>query len=189
MTLVTDPFANSFGLTPPRGQADIVVISRDAETAYNNRAAVGDEKTFVIDGPGEYDVKGLFVHGLPTENNSTIYAVRMENIRLGFLGALKEKELSDQQLQDLDEVDILFVPVGGKNVCDAEQAVTIINQVEPSLVVPMHFAQSGLKIPLDKIEVFLKEIGSKAEAQDKLTVKKSELLPNGVKVIVLSPQR
>lgn len=201
LTLITDPFSKNTGLIPPRGQTDIVVISNAVSELYNNREAVGDEKTFVVDSPGEYDLKGLAVRGAaatgdpPNQENgfdfTTIYSIRMEDMRLGFLGSLKEQKLSDQQLEDLGDIDILFVPVGGQVVCDAEQAVTIINQIEPKIVIPMHYAQKGLKLQLNKLEVFLKEIGStKAGPQEKLTLKKSGI-PEGDKtdVVVLEPAR
>lgn len=190
LTVITDPFSKNAGLTPPRGQADIVLISNASSDLYNNRDSVGDEKTFVIDCPGEYDVKGLFVHGIAA-SGATIYSVRMEDMRLGFLGSLKEKQLSDPQLEELGDIDILFMPVGGKTVCDAEEAATIVNQIEPRLVIPMHYQHAGLKLPLDKVDQFLKEIGgTKTAPQEKLTIKKSTL-PAGenTEIIVLEPQR
>lgn len=199
LTVVTDPFAKSVGLAPPRLATDVVVISNIKNEAYNNQESLGGEATFVIDGPGEFDVKGLFVHGIAATGDekhspngfdyTTIYAIRMEDIRLGFLGSLKQKELTDSQTEELGEVDILFVPVGGRTVCDAEQAVTIVNQIEPHIVIPMHYAQKGLKLPLQNLEQFLKEIGSKVPAAEKLTIKKSELLAKDTEIVVLSPQR
>ena len=201
LTVITDPFSKSAGPTPPRGQTDIVIISNSSSDLYNNRESVGDEKTFVVDSPGEYDVKGLFIRGVPGAGDpknakngfdyTTIYAIRMEDMRLGFLGSLKQKELSDQQLEDLGDIDVLFVPVGGKSVCDAEEAVTIVNQIEPRFVIPMHYTQSGLKITLDKVDQFLKEIGgAKAAPQEKLTIKKSNILEGeNTEVVILEPQR
>ncbi len=191
LTLVTDPFSRSVGLAPPRLRADIVVTSNLQNDAYNNHEGLGGDSKFVIDGPGEFDVKGLFVHGIPAEA-AAIYAIRMEDIRLGFLGSLKQKELTDSQLEDLGEIDILFVPVGGGVVCDAESAVKIVNQIEPHLVVPMHYAQKGLRFSLDKVEQFLKEIGStKIAPQEKLTVKKQNFQTESstTAVVVLLPTR
>lgn len=198
LTVVTDPFSKEVGLTAPRMQTDVAVISNIANSAYNNQDSLGGENLFVVDGPGEFDVKGLFVHGIPI-NGTTIYSIRMEDIRLGFLGALKKKELTEKDLEELDEIDILFVPVGGPasptrveaggTVCDAEEAVKIINQIEPHVIIPMHYAQKGLKMKLDPLENFLKEIGSKPEAQEKLTIKKSELANFESAVVVLESQR
>lgn len=201
LTVVTDPFSKNVGLTPPRMQTDIVLISNIQHSAYNNQESLRGENTFVVDGPGELDVKGLFVHGIAAQGETknkangfdftTIYTIYMEDIRLGFLGSLKQKELSDQQLEELGEIDILFAPVGGKTVCDAEESVTIVNQIEPKIVIPMHYAQKGLKINLDKVEQFLKEMATKTAAAEKLTIKKSNLAEQGesTQVVVLLPQR
>ena len=202
LTIVTDPFSKNVGLIPPRVQTDIAVISNIQNPLYNNTESLGGNEIFVIDSSGEYDIKGLFVRGIAAtvelKNKSngfdytTIYTVRMEDINLGLLGSLKQKELTDSQLESMNEIDILFVPVGGQSVCDAEEAVTIVNQIEPKYVIPMHFAQKGLKVPLDKVDQFLKEIGSTHHAaQEKLTLKKSNLLEKteGVEVAILTPQR
>lgn len=201
LTIITDPFSKDVGLAAPRGQTDIVVVSNIKNEAYNNTASLGDEKTFIVDGPGEFDVKGLFIHGIAARgdeknkdngfDHTTIYAIRMEDIRLAFLGSIKQKELTDEQLEALEDIDILFVPVGAKVVSSAEEAVTIVNQLEPKIVIPMHYAQKGLRLPLDKADQFLKEIGqTSAHAEDKLTIKKSVLGEiEGTQVTVLSPQR
>lgn len=202
LTLVTDPFAKSVGLTAPRVRSDIVTISNKKNEAYNNAESLGDKDTFVIDSPGEFDIKGLFVRGIAAQGDpktkendfdyTTIYSVRMEDMRLGIMGCLKQNKLTESQLEELGEIDILFVPVGGQTVCDAEEAVTIVNQIEPHIVIPSHFAQNGIKMSLEKIDTFLKEIGeSKSEPLDKLTLKKSYLAELGdkVQVSVLSPQR
>lgn len=211
-TLVTDPFSKSVGLTPVRVQTNVAVISNIEDENYNNKSSLGGpasasrseagEDTFVIDGPGEFDVQGLFVRGIPAFGNTkdaknenydptTLYSILMEDIRLGFLGSLKQKELTDKQLEDLGNVDILFVPVGGNTVCDAEEAVNIVSQVEPSIVVPMHYHQKGLKTKLDPVDKFLKEIGSDSKPEDKLTVKKSDFSDEDVKtkIVLLDPQR
>ncbi len=202
LALITDPFSKNVGLTPPRGAADLAIVSNIQNEAYNNVQSLNGESLFVIDGPGEFDVKNLFVHGISAQGElknkqngfdyTTIYSIHMEDIRLGFLGSLKQKELTDTQLEALGEIDILFVPVGGKTVCDAEEAVTIVNQIEPHIVIPMHFAQKGLKLTLDKIEPFLKEMGStKTEPQEKFTIKKSNFAEIGdsTQVIALNPVR
>lgn len=201
LAIITDPFSKNAGPTPPRGQTDLVIISNASSDLYNNRASVGDEKTFVVDSPGEYDIKGLFIRGIAAAgdqklitngfDHTAIYSIRMEDMRLGFLGSLKQKELTDGQTEELGEIDILFVPVGGKIVCDAEEAVTIVNQLEPRFVVPMHYASPGLKLSLDKVDQFLKEFGgAKTAPQEKFTIKKSALLEGeNTEVVILEPQR
>lgn len=199
---MTDPFPKTVGLAPPRFKADITIISNIKNAIPNNQASGSREETFVIDGTGEFDVKGLFIHGISAsgepQNKSngfdftTIYSIHFEDIRLGFLGSLKQKELTDSQLEDLGEIDILFVPVGGKTVCDAEEAVTIVNQVEPRIVIPMYYAQKGLQMPLEKVDLFLKEVSSgKQVPEEKLTIKKSGLQEGGesTRIVILLPQR
>lgn len=200
-TLVTDPFGKEVGLMPPRVQTDVAIISNIKNPAYNNRESLGGDATFTVDGPGEFDVKGLFVQGIAATgdekskingfDHTTIYAIKMEDIRLGFLGSLKQKELTDVQAEALGEVDVLFVPVGGHSVCDAEEAIKIVNQIEPHIVIPMHYAQTGLRMSLDKVEQFLKEIGSgKSAPQEKLTLKKSSFAETeATQVMVLTAQR
>jgi len=201
-TLVTDPFGKAVGLMPPRVQTDIALISNGQSEFYNNQGSLSGEKIFVIDGPGEFDSKGVFVRGIAAIGDpknktngfdyTTIYSIQMEDIRLGFLGSLKQKELTETQLEELGEIQILMVPVGGNTVSDAEEAVTIINQIEPQIVIPMHYAQGGLKVSLDKVDPFLKEMGAgKIAPQDKLTLKKSNLLemPDTTQVVLLTPQR
>ena len=199
LVLVTDPFSKTLGLTPPRLQTDVTVISNIADKAYNNKESLGGDNTFVVDGPGEFDIRGLFIRGIDARNenkskgeefdHTTIYSIRMENIRLGFLGSIKQKQLSDEQIDELGDIDILFTPTGGETVLDAEQAVTITNQVEPSIVIPMHYAQKGLKLKLDPVEQFLKEIGSKPDPIDKLTIKKGDLDGQQTKVVLINPAR
>ncbi|MDZ4243824.1 MAG: MBL fold metallo-hydrolase [Candidatus Doudnabacteria bacterium] len=188
LTVVTDPFSKNVGLTAPRVATDVAIISNIENPAYNNRESLNGKDTFVVDGPGEFDVKGLFVRGIPGQG-ATIYTIRMEDIRLGFLGSLKQKELTESQLSELEDINILFVPVGGKTVCDAEEAVVIVNQIEPRFVIPMHYEQKGLKMSMDKVDRFLKEMGTKPAEQEKLTIKKSDLLGEQTEVVVLSPQR
>src|SRR3989338_9626061 len=98
ISLLTDPFSKNTGLTPPRTKTDLVITSNLAEFSNFDR-----QESFVIDGPGEFDVKGLFVHGIASGIGSTIYGVRLEDIRLGFLGALKQNKLTDEQLEELGE--------------------------------------------------------------------------------------
>ena len=199
LTVVTDPFSKNVGLAAPRVQTDIAIISNIENPAYNNRGSLGGKDTFVIDGPGEFDVKGLSVRGISAHGDqksktngfdyTTIYAIRIEDINLGFLGSLKQKELTESQLSELEEVDVLLMPVGGNSVCVAEEAQVIVSQIEPRFVIPMHYAQKGLKMTFDKVDQFLKEAGAKPAEQEKLTLKKSDLAGGQTQVVVLSPQR
>src|SRR3989344_8962306 len=108
-TLVTDPFGKAVCLTPPRVQTDIAVISNNQNEYYNNKGSLAGEKIFVVDGPGEFDARGVFVRGIAAMgdpknkvggfDHTTIYGIAMEDIRLGFLGSIKQKELTETQLE------------------------------------------------------------------------------------------
>jgi len=183
--LITDPFDKSIGLTPPRGQVNIVTISHH-HYDHDNLETLIAANPFVIDGPGEYEIKGINVMGLATfhdnkqgqeRGNNTAYLIEVEGIKICHLGDLGQEKLTDEQLEFINGVDILIIPVGGVYTIDGEQAVRIINQIEPKIVIPMHYKIPGLNIKLDGVDAFLKEIGmTKIQPVDKLTVKKKDLL-------------
>ena len=194
LTIVTDPFAKNIGLRPPAFAADIVCVSHQHED-HNNISAIGGEP-FVVDGPGEYEIKGISILGVESFHDqkqgqerglNTIYLIESEEIRLCHLGDFGQEKLSDEQLEALGGVDILFVPVGGKTTIDASTAAALVNQLEPKLVVPMHYKLPDLKVELDSADKFLKELGAPSkELVDKITVKK-KLLPESTEVVMMKP--
>ena len=194
LTIVTDPFAKNIGLRPPAFAADIVCVSHQHED-HNNISAIGGEP-FVVDGPGEYEIKGISILGVESFHDqkqgqerglNTIYLIESEEIRLCHLGDFGQEKLSDEQLEALGGVDILFVPVGGKTTIDASTAAALVNQLEPKLVVPMHYKLPDLKVELDSADKFLKELGAPSkELVDKITLKK-KLLPESTEVVMMKP--
>lgn len=193
VTIVTDPFDASIGLKVPRSEADIVTISHDHHDHNNLEAIKGSP--FVIKGSGEYEVKNVFVYGIPSFHDksegkergaNTIYLINAENIKVAHLGDLGQTSLNDEQLERLDGVDILLVPIGGVYTIGAKEAVDIINQIEPRIVIPMHYKVPGLKINLDGLDKFCKEIGiCKKEAIDKLKITKKDLPTEEMEVIAM----
>jgi L-ascorbate metabolism protein UlaG (beta-lactamase superfamily) len=174
--------------------SDIALISYNHED-FNGaeNAARGDKAPFVISGPGEYEIKGVFVKGLPSkstygtksgeERSNTIYIVSLENMNLCFLGALGSADLSSETLEELEDVDILFVPVGGEGVLNATEADKLAVKLEPHIIIPMHYGSIGVPKAL---ELFLKEAGeSSPEKVDKLTLKKKDLEGKEGDIIVL----
>jgi len=195
LTMLTDPFNKSIGLTPPRVTADIITVSHD-HTDHNNIKSIGGNP-FIIDGPGEYELKGVKVLGLASFHDqkkgaerglNTIYLIEVDRIKICHLGDLGEERLSDEQIEALGQVDILLIPVGGTFTIGAKQAIEVINQIDPKLVIPMHYQLPNLTIKLEGVEKFLKEIGlGKQQPVDKLTLKKKDLDEGQAKVIVMKP--
>lgn len=187
-----DPFNKEVGLVPPRGQAHIVTISHHHYDHDNSESLSGNP--LIIDGAGEYEVKGINIKGIfsfhdnqegKERGTSIIYVIELEGIKTCHLGDLGQKKLSGEQLERIGDVDILMIPVGGNFTIDGEEAVDIINQIEPKIVIPMHYRISGLNLKIDSADVFLKEMGaSKKEALDKLTLKKKDL-PHETEVVIM----
>ena len=183
LTLAFDPPSKDSDLKPPRFSADVVLSSHN-HPRHNGLHELSGEP-FLISGPGEYETKELLITGSPSFHDksggekkglNTIYTVEMENMRLCHLGDLGTAELSAEALEAIGEVDILFVPAGGEDVLDPEEAVKVINLIEPKIVIPMHYKIPGLKVALEGVEAFLKEMGaSKAEPQEKLLIKKKDI--------------
>jgi L-ascorbate metabolism protein UlaG (beta-lactamase superfamily) len=175
--LVTDPYPPSLGPKLPRLDADIVTISHEHPN-HSNRRAVKDD-AFIIDGPGEYEVQGVTVLGLPSFHDAsggaehgpnTIYVIEIDDVTVCHLGDLGHS-LVDADLEAIGTLDILMVPVGGKNCLNAVQAAEVVRQLEPRLIVPMHYALPAIKTELEPLERFLKEMGvASAEPQARLSI-------------------
>lgn len=198
-TIVIDPYAKSIGLNPPTVQADVVFVTHEHADHSNIDAVKGDY--FLINGPGEYEVKGVKARGITSfhdneggakRGTNTLYVIELEGIKIVHMGDIGQDKLEDRQLEEIGEVDILMIPVGGFFTVDAKQALNITNQIEPKIVIPMHYKVPKLTIEqLAGVEQFLDEFGEgDVEAQDKLTVKQKDL-PDAeeskIKIVLLSP--
>jgi L-ascorbate metabolism protein UlaG (beta-lactamase superfamily) len=195
VTIVTDPYDASVGFKFPKVEAEIVLISHDHQD-HNQQGLVGG-KPYVITGPGEYEVKGVSLLGLRTfhdesqgakRGTNTVYRIEFEGINLCHLGDLGH-QFSSSQLSELNGVDILFIPVGGVYTIGPKRAVEVITQLEPKIVIPMHYRvpeQKGNKTfaQLSGVEEFLKEIGEEVTPQPKLIVSRDRL-PAEREVVVL----
>ncbi|HEX5429967.1 MAG TPA: MBL fold metallo-hydrolase [Patescibacteria group bacterium] len=192
ITIITDPFGGDTGLSPVRGAAD-VVISTNPENPWSNNFSSIQGSPFIIRGPGEYDIKGAFIMGLSAENkdlgNVTIYSIELEDIRIAFVGPIQQPALTDEQKELFEGADVVLVPVGGKQVLDFEQAAKIATGLEPFIIVPHTYMTAGLKLPFEKNDKFIKEMGSKTEEMEKLTIKKKDLVGETTQTVVLTPQR
>jgi L-ascorbate metabolism protein UlaG (beta-lactamase superfamily) len=195
LTIITDPFDKSIGLTPPRGNADIVTVSHD-HYDHNNIKTIANDP-FIINGPGEYEIKGIRIIGCPSYHDekqgqergtNTIYLIEIDEIRICHLGDFGQSKLFDSQLETIGQVDILIIPVGGTYTIGAREAMKIAEQIEPLLIIPMHYKLPGLKIDLADVKEFLKEAGINGKtAIDKLTIKKKDLVDKTMEVVLMKP--
>ena len=193
--MVIDPFGD-IGLKMPNFEADILLVSHGHDDHNNIKAIKGE--AFLVDGPGEYEIKGVFVQGISSFHDNkegkergvnTIYTIEAEDMRFCHLGDLGQKELTDEQLESIGHVDILMIPVGGEYTISASEAAKVIGQIEPKIVIPMHYELPKLKVALDGVDKFLKVMGKNAVvAQDKLTIKASALPKESeMEIVVLQP--
>ncbi len=177
------------GLKMPKFQASVLLVTDTKDENINAEGLRGD--SFVIDGDGEYEVKNVFVYGLPAEKKDgekfTIYLMEVEGIKIAHLGMIAQDSLTDQQMEILEGVDILLIPVGGGDTLNATKAVKIISQIQPRIVIPMYYKVPGLSLKLDGFEPFLKEYGvSKPEPMDKFKVSKKDLPQEETNVVLLT---
>ncbi len=195
VNIVIDPFDEAIGLRVPKLEANIVLISHDHHNHNNVKAVSGNP--FIIDGPGEYEIKEIFIQGIPAWHDNcqgqergivTIYIIEVEELRLCHLSDLGQKELTSEQLEKIGEIDILMIPIGGIYTISTKEAIKIISQIEPKITIPMHYQLPKLKIKLDGLDKFLKTIGIKSiEPLNKLSIKKKDLSEEEAKIIVLKP--
>jgi L-ascorbate metabolism protein UlaG (beta-lactamase superfamily) len=191
--VVTDPYPPAIGLKLSRLDADLVTVSHEHEN-HNYTQVVRD--AYEIRGPGEYEVAGVSVIGVPTYHDAekgakhggnTVYLIEIDDVRVCHLGDLGHK-LDDAEAEAISSPDVLLVPVGGSTALNAVQAAEVVRQLEPRFVVPMHYAIPGLKLQLDSLDRFLKEmVVTSSEPQPKLSVQKSSG-EYDTKVVVLEPK-
>ena|SRR5438067_917359 len=193
--VITDPYPPAIGLRLPKQDADLVTISHEHEN--HSYADVVRGEPYVITGPGEYEVKDVAVIGVPAYHDTekgakrgrnTVYLIEIDGVRICHLGDLGHK-LDDSDAESVASVDLLLVPVGGRSAINAVEAAEVVRQLEPRYVVPMHYAIPGLKVELDGVERFLKEMAVTAmEPQPKLTLQATSAGEWETKVVVLEPR-
>jgi L-ascorbate metabolism protein UlaG (beta-lactamase superfamily) len=191
-TIITDPFGKAAGLSPVRGAADIMISSNPNSDLCNNFSSIQGEP-FIINGPGEYDVKGAFVMGVNAENKElggiTIYSIEIEDIRIAFIGPLKQGALTDEQKTIFEGADIVLIPCGGNQVLGFDDAAKIATNLEPFIIIPHSYKIPGLELALEKVDKFSQELGGKSTEEEKLTLKKKDLVGETTSLVILSPQR
>lgn len=186
-TLAFNPISKDSKLKTTKFGADIALVSLNhADFNGVDQVKHGEREPFVIQGAGEYEIRGVFIKGfsVPTtydgkESINTIYTVELEGMHMVFLGALKERKLSPEIKGALPDVDILFVPIGGGDVLPASDAHELSVELETKIVIPMHVNDKELKN-------FVKAEGGNGKPLDKLTLKKKDLEGKEGEITVLS---
>lgn len=191
-TLAFNPISKDSKFKNTRFFADIALVSAN-HPDFNGveNLSYNGKDPLIISGPGEYETKGVFIKGFQSktlyggkEKINTIYTVVLEGMTLCFLGALAEEKLSPEFLEAVEDIDILFLPVGDDGVLDVSRANKIAVSLEPKIIIPMHYDVVGIAGALKK---FLKEAGEESvKPVDKLTIKKKDLEGKEGEVIVLS---
>ena len=190
--LAFNPPSKDSGLKPSRFRADLALISLNhPDTNGASTVAHGEREPFVVAGPGEYETRGVAVRGLVGESLyggekriNTIYSVLLEGMRIVYLGALGKAGLASEVQEELGEIDVLFLPIGGEGTLAPAEAYALAVSLEPRLIIPMHYAGLGEK---DALKRFLKEAGAeKTSPVEKLTLKKKDLEGKEAEVAVLS---
>jgi len=194
ITIITDPFDKSIGLRPPQGQANIISISHLQHDDHNNTSTIKGDP-FIADAAGEYSIKGVSIRGIESfhddqkgeqRGRNTIFIFDSESLRVCHLGDLGHI-LTDKQLDQIGPVDIAMIPVGGKYTIGPKRAEAVIGQLEPKIIIPMHYKVKGLKIDIADEKDFCKELGSCVkENLPKLSIKKKDLEGIENKIIIMS---
>lgn len=193
-SVITDPYDSSIGFKFPKVQAKIVTVSHEHNDHSKTEQVQGEPR--VVGGPGEYEIGGVSIFGVPTYHDekkgaergqNTVYVITLDNIHLCHLGDLGHK-LTEEQVGNIGNIDILFVPVGGVYTIDASEASEVVSQLEPRVVIPMHYKVPELDKKtfgqLEEVDKFLKEVGIEPVREDKYSVTPDKL-PEDMQVVLL----
>ena len=195
-SVVTDPFdPQMVGLKYSGVEGEIVTISHDHRDHNQANLVKGVKK--VINGPGEYEIMGVSILGFPSfhddkngaeRGKNTIYVFEIDELRIAHLGDLGH-ELAEALVGELGDIDILLLPVGGTFTIGPEIAAKVVQAIEPSIVIPMHYQTPGLNAQgfakLTGVQEFLKALGLSVECLPKLSIKKEDITEEMQKVVVL----
>jgi L-ascorbate metabolism protein UlaG (beta-lactamase superfamily) len=190
--VITDPFPPDLGYTLGKQTANIVTVSHQHPSHSCVDDIGGDPR--IISGPGEYEISGVLIIGIATFHDSvqgqtrgknTVYLMEIDGISICHLGDLGHV-LSSEQVEEIGDIDVLLLPVGGVSTINAAMAAEVIRQVEPKAVIPMHYKTPSLKRELDPVDDFLREMGvGQIEPRSKLSVSRTNLPPS-TQVFLLS---
>lgn len=188
-TIVTDPYAPNVGLGELKLKSDVVTVSHDAP-GHNYLPAVSGHE-HVLEGPGEFEIGGVFITGIATPSktgkfNNVIYLFDYNGVTVAHLGDVGDVP-SQKQIEDLELVNVLLVPIGAGSSLNAARAAELVSMLEPNIVIPMHYQLPGLAADLEPIDRFLKEMGvTDPKRETSLKVASLEGLPQETEVVILS---
>ncbi|MDH4329975.1 MAG: MBL fold metallo-hydrolase [Candidatus Moranbacteria bacterium] len=194
ISLFIDPFEKEVGLKPPQGQADIVLISH-GHFDHNNTSSLKGEPV-IINTPGEFAVKGLHIIGLDTfhdksegaeRGRNTVFIIETEDLRICHMGDIGT-EPTPEQLDEIGEVDVLMIPVGGTFTLDGKEAMKLVHKIEPKTVIPMHYKTKDSKISdIQDEKEFCDEMGNcPKEKINKITLKKKDSEEKGMEIVLMT---
>jgi len=191
--IALNPVSKDSKLPTSKFGADIVLTSLNHPDMNGvDQVTFGEKKPFVVSGPGEYEVKDIFIKGLASQSEydgekriNTVYTIALEGMNICFLGAINTPDLPTEADEAIESVDILFVPIGGEGVLEPAVAYKLAVSLEPKIIIPIHFGDLGLK---DALKVFLKEAGENPKPETKLTLKKKDLDGKEAEIVILQKE-
>ncbi len=190
-TVITDPYPPDLGYSLGKPTAHIVTVSHQHLGHSYTQGISGEPR--LVTGPGEYEINGVLISGIATfhdrergqqRGKNTVYVIEVDEISVCHLGDLGHV-LTAEQVEEIDDVDVLLLPVGGVSTINASMAAEIVRQVEPKAVIPMHYKTEAISRELEPVGRFLKEIGvEQIDSQPKLSFTRSNL-PASTQVFLL----
>ena len=191
VSVLIDPFSKDIGLRPPKNKNNIVLVTH--HHFDHDHTSDANSETFLIDGPGEYEKQGVQIRGISSFHDksggkerglNTIYIIKIEDITICHLGDFGQEKFEEHQLEEIGDVDVLMIPIGGNYTINYKEAVDIIGQIEPKIIIPMHYKIKDLNIDIEGPEKFLKEIGLTPEKTDKFKIVKKNLPTEEMRLVL-----
>ncbi|MFQ6122867.1 MAG: MBL fold metallo-hydrolase [Dehalococcoidales bacterium] len=189
--IITDPYPPDLGYSLGKPTARIVTVSHQHPSHSYVQGVGGNPR--LVTGPGEYEISGVLIIGIATfhdgaggrnRGKNTAYLMEVDGVSIGHLGDLGHV-LTAEQVEEIGDVDVLLLPVGGVSTINAPMAAEVIRRLEPKVVVPMHYKTPALSWKLEPVDEFLKEMGiEQINSQSKLSLTKSNL-PVSTQVFLL----
>ena len=180
-SIVLNPYSLDKTTKLSKTKADIVIFSDPTKLA----ASKFDKDAFGINSPGEYEANNVFIYGEKVKGN-IVYLIVFEDIKLAFLGEFGHQELTNGDIELIEGADILILPVGGGELTNIKEAMRIINQVDPRVVIPSCHAAGSFKLKAENVSQFIKEFGVRPEEMEKYKIQQKDLPQDDMKLIVLN---